>query len=126
MNLKKKLTPGGILTLFLGYIHVYDLYSQTSFKYWYTVVLWLKTHFAQFALITCDFSGQKHRKISPAKEKFKHLIGQFSPRYTAKFRGKNLIFTVKFRHVSWRNSFLTFTTGKFKFPILPQNMAKYL
>ena len=29
MNLKKKLTPGGILTLSLGYIHVYDLYSKT-------------------------------------------------------------------------------------------------
>ena len=30
MNLNKKLTPGVILTLFWGYIHVYDLYSQTS------------------------------------------------------------------------------------------------
>ena len=30
MNLEKKLTPGGILTLPWGYIHVYDLYSQTS------------------------------------------------------------------------------------------------
>ena len=30
MNLKKKLTPGCILTLPWGYIHVYDLYSQTS------------------------------------------------------------------------------------------------
>ena len=30
MNLKKQLTPGGILTLSWDYIHVYDLYSQTS------------------------------------------------------------------------------------------------
>ena len=30
MNLKKKLTLGGILTLSCGYIHVYDLYSQTN------------------------------------------------------------------------------------------------
>ena len=28
MNLKKKLNPGVILTW--GYIHVYDVYSQTS------------------------------------------------------------------------------------------------
>ena len=33
MNLKKKLTPGGILTLSWGYIHVYDLYSET--RNWY-------------------------------------------------------------------------------------------
>ena len=30
MNLKTKLTPGVILTLSWGYIHVYDLCSQTS------------------------------------------------------------------------------------------------
>ena len=30
MNLKKILNTGVILTLSLGYIHVYDLYSQTS------------------------------------------------------------------------------------------------
>ena len=30
MNLKKKLNPGVVLTLSWGYIHVCDLYSQTS------------------------------------------------------------------------------------------------
>ena len=30
MNLKKKLTLGGFLTLSCGYIHVYDFYSQTN------------------------------------------------------------------------------------------------
>ena len=30
INLKKKLTSGAILTRSWGYIHVYDLYSQTS------------------------------------------------------------------------------------------------
>ena len=30
INLKKKLPPGCILILSWGYIHVYDLYSQTS------------------------------------------------------------------------------------------------
>ena len=30
MNLKMKLNPGVVLTMSWGYIHVYDLYSQTS------------------------------------------------------------------------------------------------
>ena len=30
MNLKKKLNPVVVLTLSCGYIHVYDLYSETS------------------------------------------------------------------------------------------------
>ena len=33
MNLKKKLTPGGILTLSSGYIHAHNLYSQTVYRY---------------------------------------------------------------------------------------------
>ena len=58
----------------------------------------LKPTFAQFALITCDFSRRNHREISPAKGKFKRLIGKF-------FRRENPIFAVKFRGVSRRNSF---------------------
>ena len=66
------------------------------YMYVCTMVFWLKLIFAQFALITCDFSRRNHREISPAKEKFKCLIGY-------SFRRENLIWAVKFRFFNFCN-----------------------